>query len=122
MGCTVTSKKEPLHKLGLSGRKFYFLIKVLWFDNKMLYYLRNPCGLFDFRGSLRLVTPQLQNRIRKETGDEKITDGNFLLDEEEFIEQVESFSVIYYSPHSEVISNKFVPDNSPPEIFVRTYL
>lgn len=55
-GYFVTSKREPSHKIGISGRKFYYLLKTIEEEGKILYYLRNPCGLFDFRGSYRLIS------------------------------------------------------------------
>lgn len=48
--CIVTSKKQPHHKIGLSGGKHFYLKCVFTFQGRALYYLRNPSGLFDFRG------------------------------------------------------------------------
>jgi len=43
-GTIVSSKLKPEHKIGLSGRKHYYLMKVFELDDKIYYYLRNPCG------------------------------------------------------------------------------
>jgi len=52
-GCIVTTKQNPGHKLGISGNKYFYLIKIIQYENKRLYYLRNPCGgeQMDFRGT-----------------------------------------------------------------------
>jgi hypothetical protein len=57
--CIVTSKKEPSHKIGLSGGKHFYLKCLFEFQGKTIYYLRNPCGLFDFRGFHRILTSEL---------------------------------------------------------------
>lgn len=59
------------------------------YNEKNLLYLRNPCGLFDFRGIYSVIPPDLAELIRKETGQERIPDGNFILEDEEFLEQID---------------------------------
>jgi hypothetical protein len=50
-GCVITTKKNPRHKMGISGRKNFYLIKSFDFEGKHLYYFRNPCAkALDFRG------------------------------------------------------------------------
>jgi hypothetical protein len=43
-GAIITTKKDPIHKIGLSGRKHFYLIKAMKYKDKNVYYLRNPCG------------------------------------------------------------------------------
>jgi hypothetical protein len=82
LGSIVTSRYDPEHKIGLSGRKHYYLIRVFELDGKIYYYLRNPCGNFDFRGLLQLkdIPSDLFEKIIKVTG-EYPPEGNFLLNE-----------------------------------------
>jgi len=47
----------------------------------MVYYLRNPCGLFDLRGAYRFIPNELRDIIRKVTGELGIAEGNFVIDE-----------------------------------------
>ena len=49
-GYIVTSKKNPEHEIGLSGRKHFYLLCAFVFEGKKLFFLRNPCGEMDFRG------------------------------------------------------------------------
>ena len=77
----VTSRAEPSHKIGISGNKHFYLLKVLTFGGNKLYYMRNPFTSFDFRGSYRILPEELTTLIKKETGDLKIHEGNFVLDE-----------------------------------------
>lgn len=58
-GAIITTKRDPAHKIGLSGRKHFYLIKTLKYKEKNVYYLRNPCGLFDFRGIFSLIPEDL---------------------------------------------------------------
>jgi hypothetical protein len=67
-GYFVTTKREPKHKIGLSGRKFYYLLKTFEYQGKIVYYLRNPCGLFDLRGTYRLIPNELRDLLRTVTG------------------------------------------------------
>ena len=69
-GTIVTSKNVPEHKIGLSGRRHYYLMRIFDIDGTTYYYLRNPCGNFDFRGNLQLkdIPQQLLDRIIKLTG------------------------------------------------------
>ena len=55
--CIVTSRREPFHKIGISGGKHFYLKSLFEFQGKTFYYLRNPCGLFDFRGLHRILSP-----------------------------------------------------------------
>ena len=70
VGTIVTSRKQPIHQIGLSGRKHYYLMRVFDIDGKIYYYLRNPCGNFDFRGILQLkdIPEDLLQKIIKVTG------------------------------------------------------
>ena len=43
--------------------------------------------------------------IKQETG-ERPAPGNFVLDEEEFMEQVGNFTVVHYAPESQVVSEQ----------------
>lgn len=83
LGCVVTSKLRPHHKIGISGRKHYYCLKIIVFDQKIYFYLRNPCGQFDFRGSVNSIPSKFEEAIVRETG-ESIAPGNFLLTEAEF--------------------------------------
>lgn len=58
-------------------------MRVFDIDGKIYYYLRNPCGAFDFRGILQLkdIPGGLMERIIKVTG-EYPPDGNFLLSQQ----------------------------------------
>jgi hypothetical protein len=56
-GIMATSRQEPHHKIGLSGRRSYYFKCVIEFQGKTLYYLRNPCGAFDFRGCHSIISP-----------------------------------------------------------------
>lgn len=60
-------------------------MKIFDIDNNIYYYLRNPCGAFDFRGLLQLkdMPEELRKRIISVTG-EYPPDGNFLLNQQEF--------------------------------------
>ena len=60
-------------------------MKIFDIENTNYYYLRNPCGNFDFRGTLQLkdIPGQLLDRIIKHTG-EYPPAGNFLLTQQEF--------------------------------------
>lgn len=87
--CIITTKKEPPHKIGLSGNKYFYLLRCFIFGGKRLYYLRNPCeGSLDFRGSHRFVSEELATYLRELTGELRIAEGNFILEEAEFLEQV----------------------------------
>jgi hypothetical protein len=66
--------------IGLSGRKHFYLLKVVEYEER-LYYMRNPCTSFDFRGSLRILPLELETLLKKETNEVKIYEGNFVLDE-----------------------------------------
>jgi|694.fasta_scaffold125739_1 hypothetical protein len=57
--CIVTSKKAPSHKIGISGGRNFYLKCIFEFKGKAIYYLRNPCGMFDFRGSHSILAPDL---------------------------------------------------------------
>lgn len=76
-GCPVSTRENPKHKIGLSGYHFY-LISIFYFEGKDYFYLRNPCGQFDFRGTLKEVSYSLEQHIFKGTG-LAIAPGNFLL-------------------------------------------
>lgn len=52
VGCVITSKMTPPYKIGISGRRYFYLKKILFVEGKPYFYLRNPCGQFDFRGNL----------------------------------------------------------------------
>ena len=77
-GSVVTSRLRPTHKIGLSGRKHYYLLNIFDFEGKIHFYLRNPCGSFDFRGKLKDLSSDLENHIVKVTGEYPIS-GNFVL-------------------------------------------
>jgi hypothetical protein len=82
-GTIVTSKSKPEHKIGLSGKKHFYLMKVFELEGNIYYYLRNPCGDFDFRGNLQLkdIPEELLQKIVKVTG-EYPPSGNFLLSQQ----------------------------------------
>ena len=87
-GCVLTTKKHPKHKIGISGRKHFYFIKYFEHKESKLYYFRNPCPIsFDFRGKFSHIDEELTQKIKKITGEEKIAEGNFVLEEEEVLEQ-----------------------------------
>lgn len=60
------SRQEPRHKIGLSGRRSYYLKFLFTFEGRTLYYLRNPCGSFDFRGIHKSMSPDLEAKLRSD--------------------------------------------------------
>ena len=77
----MTTKMNPLHKLGISGNKHFYLIKAFKFEGKMLYYMRNPCiESIDFRGTHRFPSKELLAFI-KDLTKENMPEGNVVLDE-----------------------------------------
>jgi hypothetical protein len=58
-GCVITSKVRPNHKIGLSGSRPFYFLKALEIKDQLYFYLRNPCGNFDFRGSLHELPKEL---------------------------------------------------------------
>lgn len=86
-GYIFKSKRNPEHDIGLSGSKYFYLLDTFIYDSKRMFYLRNPCGQMHFRGMHDQLDPHLQNFINKR----KLimnAPGNFLIDEEELIEQI----------------------------------
>lgn len=108
IGCIVTSKKEPPHKIGLSGRKHFYLKAVIEFQGRTLYYLRNPCGIFDFRGFNRSISSDLFAKIKAETNETMIADGNFILEEDEFLEQIEELLIVHFNKNSSVVTEQAI--------------
>ena len=80
-GYVVTTKATPHHKIGLSGRKSFYLLRVLSFEGKRYFYLRDPCGLFDFRGTMNEVPASIEQHLSAKLHT-PIVPGNFLLTEE----------------------------------------
>lgn len=60
-GCVITSRLRPTHKIGLSGRKHFYFLRAIQAQGRYYYYLRNPCGNFDFRGSLHDIPKFLED-------------------------------------------------------------
>lgn len=52
------------------------------------------------------------------TKEERIPEGNFVLEEDEMLEQVESFLIIHYEPNSSVISELSLALQEEKESFV----
>lgn len=50
---------KPQHKIGISGRKHFYLLKIIVFEQRIYFYLRNPCGQFDFRGATKEIPGNL---------------------------------------------------------------
>jgi hypothetical protein len=72
-GCIITTKKSPRHKIGISGRKNFYLIKSFDFEGMQLYYLRNPCAKgLDFRGKRSEMSKTLMGHLMQITKDERI--------------------------------------------------
>jgi hypothetical protein len=46
----LTTKKDPPIHIGVSGRKYLYLIGIIEVEGKRLYYVRNTIGRFKFRG------------------------------------------------------------------------
>ena len=85
-GYILTSRKNPVHKLGISGRKNFYLIGTLAHENKLLFYVRNPHPYkFTFRGYYSNLDDfeEIKETIKKQY--QRIDPGNFVLDIEEFI-------------------------------------
>lgn len=49
-------------------------------DNKRMFYIRNPCGKFDFRGNYDQVSGELKSKIKEVFNVVGWTKGNFVLD------------------------------------------
>lgn len=58
-GYVLTTRKEPSLHIGLSGRKHLYLLGSVVYDGKRLFYIRNPCGAFNFRGQYDQPDPNL---------------------------------------------------------------
>ena len=58
-GCIFSSRANPPHKIGLSGRKHFYLIKVLEYEKQKLFYLRNPCEMTEFRQPFNIIPEDL---------------------------------------------------------------
>ena len=96
-GCVITTRKSPKHKIGISGRKNFYLIKTFEFEGKKMYYLRNPCAKgLDFRGKRSEMSKELIGQLLLITKEERIPEGNFVLEQDEMLEQVESFLIVHY--------------------------
>lgn len=72
---------KPHHKIGLSGRRPFYLVKTIFYQGKVYFYLRNPCGQFDFRGILSDIPQDIEYHISKTLGD-TLAHGDFLLTEQ----------------------------------------
>jgi hypothetical protein len=46
----IKTRKQPKHLLGISGKKYFYLLTTFMHENKRLFYVRNPCGRMSFRG------------------------------------------------------------------------
>lgn len=79
-GYIVSSKFAPVHKIGISGRKHFYLLQIINYEGKKLFYMRNPCPNFDFRGGYRVIPEDLAFELKRCTGEVMIYEGNFVLD------------------------------------------
>ena len=75
------SKKSPEHDIGLSGRRYFYLLKSTTHEGKKIFYLRNPCGDMAFRGMYADVPSPVNEVITKSRFD-RIYPGNFVIDED----------------------------------------
>jgi hypothetical protein len=63
-GCIITTKKSPKHKIGISGRKNFYLIKIFEFEGRKMYYFRNPCARgLHFRGKRSEMSKALIDQL-----------------------------------------------------------
>jgi hypothetical protein len=44
MGYIVRSKRISKYDIGISGEKYYYLLNTFLYNNKRMFYLRNPYG------------------------------------------------------------------------------
>lgn len=58
-GYILSSRAAPIHKIGISGRKYFYLLLSVKFEGRQVFYLRNPCTSFDFRGLYRIIPEEL---------------------------------------------------------------
>ena len=79
-GCVLTSKESPSHRIGLSGKKNFYYIFSFNFEGKRLFYLRNPSGSVDFRGSYFDIPSEVLRVMRDNYKIDEIPEGNFILD------------------------------------------
>ena len=76
---------KPKHMIGISGQKYFYLLGTFKHENKLLFYVRNPCGQQSFRGAYEL--DEFRMAIEKRLCLE-VKEGNFILSEDEFLEQI----------------------------------
>jgi hypothetical protein len=91
----IRSKKKPPFNIGLSGGRYFYLMDTAMFENKLLFFLRNPCGQSHFRGMYDKITPELNSLIKEKMWLIDIP-GNFIINDDEFMEQICEMMVIHY--------------------------
>jgi hypothetical protein len=64
-GCILTTKKDPKIHIGISGKKYLYLIGSFTFEARRLFLVRNPCGKFNFRGQYDEINDDLKNKIKE---------------------------------------------------------
>jgi len=84
-GYILTTKKDPEMHLGISGKKYLYLIGNLIYQNRRVFYVRNPYTNSTFRGTFEDVPEQLKKEIQKQFNDLSIPEGNFIMEESEFL-------------------------------------
>lgn len=112
----LTSKRTPEIDIGLSGRRHFYLLDTFKYEGKRLLYLRNPCGEMPFRGLYSEVPPVISESISSRNLT-KVVAGNFLIDEDEFMEQMSEVMIINYQPGNQVSTFGFTASNSE-EFFI----
>jgi hypothetical protein len=109
-GYILKSKKNAKRDIGISGGRYFFLLNTVVLDNKRLFYLRNPCGQPRFSGSYATLSPQLQEALSAR----KLfieTPGNFVIGDQEFIEQIGELLIINYLPGNKISTLPFQCEN-----------
>ena len=75
------SKKSPVKDIGISGRKYFYLLHTLVHEGKRYFYVRNPNGLKYFDGKSKEVPEEIK-KILEEKNFLRIPNGNIILDED----------------------------------------
>lgn len=115
-GYIITSKKNPEFDIGLSGRKHFYLLDTFKIGGKRLFYIRNPCVEMSFRGTYSQIPREVSEEIYKRNF-MKIAAGNFVIDEDEFTEQMGEIMVVNCLPGNKISTCGFTASNTQ-EFFI----
>jgi hypothetical protein len=91
------SLKSPEFSIGLSGVHYFYLLDTATLSNSLLFLLRNPCGQNNFRGIHDQPVGEVLAIAKAKKWPIDVP-GNFVINDEEFLEQIAEVLAIHYRP------------------------